>query len=134
MSTENRVKAKDVMSQNFVMLDGMQTAREAIVAMKEQNTEVVIVKKRDQHDAYGIVLLADIAKQVMAKDKSLDRVNIYEIMSKPVITVPPEMDVRYCARLFERFNISCAPVIEAEEILGLAGYRELLLKEFEALA
>lgn len=133
MNERKTVKAQDVMSQDYVLLDGMQTARDAIKAMQANNTEVVIVKKRDQHDAYGILLLADIAKNVLAKDKSLDRVNIYEIMSKPVISVPPSMDVRYCARLFERFGISCAPVIEAEQVLGLAGYKELLIKAYNNL-
>lgn len=126
-----RIKAAEVMTQNFVTLDGMQTVREALDAMRANNEQVIIVNKRDQHDAYGILMLSDIAKQVMAKDRSLDRVNIYEVMSKPVVSVPPEMDVRYCARLFDKFGLSCAPVIEAEEILGLVGYQELLLKAFE---
>ncbi|NMP30706.1 CBS domain-containing protein [Thalassotalea sp. M1531] len=128
---KTKVNAKEVMTQSFVKLDGMQTVREALNAMKENNTQVIIVNKRDQHDAFGILLLADIAKQVLAKDRSLDRVNIYEVMSKPVVSVPPEMDIRYCARLFDKFGLSCAPVIESEEVLGLVGYQELLMKAFD---
>ena len=131
MSSKQTIKAKDVMTSAYVQLDGMQTVREALNAMKEKQTQVVIVNKRDQHDAYGILLLSDIAKKVLAKDRSLDRVNIYEIMSKPVMSVPPEMDVRYCARLFDKFGLSCAPVIEAEEIHGLVGYQELMMKTIE---
>lgn len=131
MNMKARIKATDVMTQNYVMLDGMQTVREALNAMKENDSQVIIVNKRDQHDSYGILMLSDIAKQVMAKDRSLDRVNIYEVMSKPVVSVPPEMDVRYCARLFDKFGLSCAPVIESEEILGMVGYQELLMKAFE---
>ncbi|WP_286263957.1 CBS domain-containing protein [Thalassotalea atypica] len=131
MNSKVQIKAQEVMTEGFVMLDGMKTVRDALTAMKEQNTSVVIVEKRNEHDAYGIVLLADIAKHVLAKDRSLDRVNIYEIMSKPVVSVPPQMDVRYCARLFEKFGLSCAPVIDSEEILGLVGYKELLLNAFE---
>jgi predicted transcriptional regulator len=125
-----RVKASDAMTQGFVQLDRMQTTREALQAMRDNDTDVIIVKKRDQHDAYGILLLSDIAKKVLALDRSLDRVNIYEVMSKPVVSVPPEMDVRYCARLFERFGLSCAPVIESEEILGMIGYEELFKKAY----
>lgn len=131
MNMKARIKATDVMTQNYVMLDGMQTVREALNAMKENDSQVIIVNKRDQHDSYGILMLSDIAKHVMAKDRSLDRVNIYEVMSKPVVSVPPEMDVRYCARLFDKFGLSCAPVIESEEILGMVGYQELLMKAFE---
>lgn len=123
------IKANAVMTQNYICMDGMQTVREAITAMKEHDTKVIIVNKRDQHDAYGILVLSDIAKQVLAKDRSPDRVNIYEIMAKPIVSVPPEMDIRYCARLFERFGLSHAPVIENEDILGLIGYKELVLHE-----
>jgi predicted transcriptional regulator len=130
VNKHNRVKAREVMSQSFIQLDRMQTTREALKAMRDNNTEVIIVKKRDRHDAYGILLLSDITKKVLAQDRSLDRVNIYEVMSKPVVSVPPEMDVRYCARLFERFGLSCTPVIESEEILGLIGYRELFDKAY----
>jgi len=53
-------------------------------------------------------------------------------MAKPIVSVPPEMDIRYCARLFERFGLSHAPVIENENILGLVGYKELVLHELDA--
>jgi len=104
----------------------MATVSEALTAMKAEQAEVVIVRKRDQHDAFGILLLSDIAKQVLARDKAPDRVNIYEIMSKPVIPLDPEMDVRYCARLFDRFGLSNAPVIEGGEIIGIVSYTELV--------
>lgn len=133
MNTKTRVAVEDVMNTSFIQLDGMKTVRDALNAMKNGKTSIAIIKKRDQHDAYGILTLSDIAKKVLAKDKSLDRVNIYEVMTKPVVSVPPQMDVRYCARLFEQFGLSCTPVIESEEILGIVGYQELLMKALEQL-
>jgi len=127
--TKNLIKANAVMTQDYICMDGMQTIREAIDAMKNNDIKVIIVNKRDQHDAYGILVLSDIAKQVLAKDRSPDRVNIYEVMAKPIVSVPPKMDIRYCARLFERFGLSHVPVIENEDILGLIGYKELVLHE-----
>jgi len=64
---------------------------------------------------------------VLARDRAPERVNLYEIMSKPMLTVPPEMDVRYCARLFDRFGLSVAPVIKDDEIIGVVSYGELVL-------
>lgn len=128
MTEKTIVKSRDVMTQKFIRMDGMQTIRAAIDAMKQNNCDVIIVNKRDQHDAFGILVLSDIAKRVIAKDRSPDRVNIYEIMAKPVVAVSPQMDVRYCARLFESFGLSYTPVIENEELLGLIGYKELVLQ------
>jgi len=120
------VKAKDVMRDKFIELDGLTTVKDALVNMKENNANIVIVDKRNENDEYGLVLLSDIAKKVLAKDRSPDRVNVYEIMSKPVITVSPNMDVRYCARLFEQFGLSVAPVVDSGKIIGVVGYQELV--------
>jgi CBS domain-containing protein len=73
-------------------------------------------------------MFRDIAKRVLAPDLSPKRINIYEIMSKPVISVDPQMDVRYCIKLFDRFGISRAPVIENGEIIGLVSYTDIVLK------
>jgi len=127
------VRVKDVMSQKYVVMDGMLTIKEAIAKMREKMVGVIIVNKRHEDDAYGILLLSDIAKQVLAKNRSPERVNIYEIMAKPVLPISPEMDVRYCARLFNNFGLSVAPVIANEELLGLIGYRELVLRNEENL-
>jgi len=128
MMSKKIVTAKDVMNHTFLELDGMVTVSQALEAMKQKDVDVVIVSKRHEHDADGIVLLADIAKKVLAKNHSPDRVNLYEIMSKPVVGVEPGLDIRYCARLFNRFGISLAPVKENDRIVGVVSYRELVLK------
>lgn len=120
------IKARDVMHKEHLELDGMATVKDALDAMKQTNSEVVIVRKRHEHDAYGIVLLSDIAKKVLARDRPSERINIYEIMSKPVIGLEPDMDVRYCARLFDHFGLANVPVIENGEVLGIVSYRELV--------
>ena len=122
------IKARDVMHREHVELDGMATVSEALELMKAANSSVVIVSKRNENDAFGIVLLSDIVKKVLAKDRPSERVNVYEIMSKPVISLDPDMDVRYCARLFDRFGLANVPVIEGGEILGIVSYRELVFK------
>ena len=122
------IKARDVMQEKHLELTGLATVKEALEAMKANNADVVIVKKRDENDAFGIVLLSDIAKKVLAKDKAPDRVNVYEIMTKPVISLDPNMDVRYCARLFENTGLSNAPVIENGQVLGIVSYNELVFQ------
>lgn len=122
------IKARDVMREKHLELDGMATVKEALDAMKAAEADVVIVKKRNEHDAFGIVLLSDIAKNVLARDRASRRVNVYEIMSKPVISLDPEMDVRYCARLFDNFGLSNAPVIENGKVVGIVSYNELVFR------
>jgi CBS domain-containing protein len=96
--------------------------------MKHVETKMLIVRKRNNDDEIGVLLLSDIAKEVIAKDRSPDRVNVYEIMSKPVISVEPDMDIRYCARLFERFGLSRAPVVEDGKLIGTISFTDMVLK------
>lgn len=122
------IRVKDAMTtDSYCFADGMLTVAEGMKLAHEKNAKAIIINKRDEQDEFGLVMLADIAKHVIAKDKSPERVNLYEIMSKPLISVPTTMDVRYCARLFERFGIHTAPVKDHEEIVGMVDYTEMVL-------
>jgi CBS domain-containing protein len=122
------IKARDIMHEKHIEMDGLDTVKHALDAMKANKADVLIVKKRNENDAFGLVLLADIVKKVLAKDKSPNRVNLYEIMTKPVIPVEPDLDVRYCARLFDQFGLSNAPVVENGQVIGIVSYDELVFK------
>ena len=129
MSTERKViRARDVMKHEFDIIDGRVTVMEALRTMKHVETKSLIVDKRDENDEYGMVLISDIARLVLAKDRSPERVNVYEIMTKPVLLVDPDMDIRYCARYLENFNLSRAPVIENGKIIGIVSHTDLVLK------
>ena len=122
------IQVKDAMSkEGFQIVDGMLTVAEGIKIAHEHNVKAMIIKKRDENDEYGLVMLADIAKQVIAKNRSPERVNLYEIMAKPVLSVSGDMDVRYCSRLFERFGINTAPVIDNKQIVGMVDYTDMVL-------
>ena len=118
------------MATGFLLVDGLDSVGDAIQKMREKGIAVLIVKKRNDDDEYGIVVPADIAKKILARDRSPGRVNVYEIMSKPVIAVHSRMDIRYCARLFERFGLSVAPVIDDGEVLGVVSYNGIVLQGF----
>ena len=122
------IRVRDVMKFDVDIVDGMLTVAEALKSMKFPDTRTLIVDKRHDDDEYGVVMFRDMAKKVLARDHSPNRVNIYEIMSKPVISVQPDMDIRYCARLLDRFGLSRAPVLEHNRIVGLVSYTDIVLK------
>ncbi len=121
------IRVKDVMKTDFGTIDGIATVAEALKKMKTLKTAVLIVNKRNEHDEYGMVTSADIARHELAKDRAPDRVNVYEIMSKPIISVHPDMDIRYCSRLFANYNLVRAPVLENNKIIGMVSPNSLVL-------
>ena len=128
MSERSVVRVADVMERDYAVVEGVATVSEALAVLRERNAHFLIVAKRNEDDEFGVVMVADVAKQVLARNRSPERTNVYEIMSKPALSVSPEMDIRYCARLFDRFGISAAPVIEGGEIRGVVAYDQLVLR------
>ena len=122
------VRVREVMKSEVDIVDGMVTVSDALRGMKHPETRTIIVDKRHPDDEYGVVMFRDVAKRVLAPDLSPNRINVYEIMSKPVIAVDPSMDVRYCIKLFDRFGLSRAPVVEDGNIIGLVSYTDIVLK------
>ena len=128
MNENTVIRVSAVMKEKFDLVDGIITVSEALDKMMHIENKSLIVDKRHDDDEYGIVLLADIARYVLAKDRAPERVNIYEIMSKPVITVHANMDIRYCARLFDKFGLTRAPVVEDGKLVGMVSYTDMVLK------
>ncbi len=128
MNKRKIIRIRDVMKTEFGLVQGMNTIEEALQKMKSLRTKCLVVEKRHGDDEYGILLVSDIARKVIALDRPPARVNVYEVMAKPVISVDPGMNIRYCARLFDHFDISHAPVLEAGKVLGIVSFSDLVLK------
>lgn len=122
------MRVREVMKKDVDIVDGMETVGTALRSMKFPETRTIIIDKRYDDDEYGVVMFRDVAKRVLAPNLSPDRINMYEIMAKPVLSVDPEMDVRYCIKLFDRFGLSRAPVVENGKIIGLVSYTDIVLK------
>ncbi|MBL4903875.1 MAG: CBS domain-containing protein [Desulfocapsa sp.] len=122
------IRAKDVMQKRIVSIDGMATAQEAAALMRTEKKRCLLVKKRNADDAWGIVVIQDFIKGVLVAGRSPAEVNIYEIMTKPAITVPADMDIRYVARLLYHAGIRRAPVEDKGELIGIISLSSLILE------
>jgi predicted transcriptional regulator len=128
MSTRNWGQVRDCLRTDVTEVDGTLDVLSALKIMRKVGATSLIVKRRDEDDEYGLLLFSDIAKKVIATDRSPERVNVYEVMAKPVLSVRPDMQIRYCARLFENFGISHAPVVEDDKIVGIVSFYLLVLQ------
>ena len=127
MNNRKIVRVRDVMQKEYDVVDGMLTVKDALQAMKHPDNKCMIVEKRHEDDEFGLLLISDVARMVLAQDRAADRVNVYEVMQKPVIAVDPGMNIRYCARLLDRFSITRTPVIENDKVVGIVGFTDLVM-------
>jgi signal-transduction protein with cAMP-binding, CBS, and nucleotidyltransferase domain len=108
-----------IMMPNFKKIDGVTRVAEALKMMKEENLNAMLIEPRDESDVYGILTLKDIARKVVSQRRKLHETHVYEIMSKPVLSVPASMPVPYAVRLLTNFNVSYAMVIESNQVVGM---------------
>lgn len=133
MTSKMRIHVKDVMKSDFGTIDGKATIMDALIEMKRLQTAVLVVNKKNAHDEYGLILVSDIARLVLARDKAPSRMNIYEIMTKPAVCVDPDMDIRYCSRLMTSLNLTRLLVVKDNELLGTVSPRALVLEGLAAI-
>ncbi len=121
------MKAEQIMTREVVTIRGSATVAEAVNLMKTKHLRALIVDRRHQEDAYGIVTETDIVYKVAAFGKDPKTARVFEIMTKPCIVVNPDLAVEYVARLFANTGIRRAPVIRGE-LVGIISVTDILTK------
>ncbi len=128
MKDEPHIKVEEVMTRTVKTIDSMATVREAMAEMAAAGVSSLVIERRDERDEFGLLGIADIAAEVVAADRSLDRVNVYEVMTKPVVTLDAEMDIKYGIRLLVRVGLSRGLVVDHDRnLVGIATLRDMVL-------
>ncbi len=115
----NQLLVRHVMMPNFKKLEGVTKVYDALAMMKEEGINAVLIQPRNETDVYGIMTLKDIARKVIGERRKLHETHVYEIMSKPVLSVQADMPIPYAARFLTNFDVSYATVLEDSAIIGL---------------
>jgi CBS domain-containing protein len=128
MNAKKYVAAGEAMTPSVQTIDGLASVQEAIDLMREHGISSLVIDRRHDGDEYGLLLVTDIATKLIAENRSPERTNVYEIMSKPVLTVNRDMDIKYVIRLLARFGVSRALVTNHDELVGMVTLRDLVLR------
>lgn len=120
------IKAADIMTKDVATIRSSATVAEAVRLMRARDWKALIVERRHEQDAYGIITDSDIVYKVIAYGKDPNRVRVHEIMTKPCIVVNPDLGLEYVARLFTYHHLHRAPVIQ-NELLGIISLTDILV-------
>lgn len=121
------VKVADVMRTSLHMVNGLASVQDAIAEMSRLGVSSLLIERRHAGDEYGVVTMRDIARKVVAASRSAARTSVYEVMTKPALTVAAGMNVKYAIRLLSRFEINRALVTRDDELVGLVTLRDLVV-------
>ncbi len=128
MNAHEATTVSQAMTASVYTIDATATVKDAIKLMRAHDVSSLAVERRDAHDEFGLLVIVDIAREVIAVNRAAERVNVYEIMSKPVVTLPADMSIKYAVRLLVRFELSRALVVDAErKPVGIVTLRDMVL-------
>lgn len=115
----------DIMYKETVLIEGKETVLKAISIMKKKHVSSLVVHRRSIDDAWGIVTRKDIVNNVVNLGIDPNSVKVFEIMTKPVVTVSPDLAIKYCARLFHQKVIRRAPVFDGNALVGIVSNTDI---------
>jgi signal-transduction protein with cAMP-binding, CBS, and nucleotidyltransferase domain len=117
--------AVDVMTKHVVDIEPNATVAQAIGKMKQWNVSSLLVKRESNIDTWGFMTETDLIEKVVAKGLDPAKLNVHEIMSKPVITVSPKSNLQECAALLSRADIRRVLVYDGKEIVGIVSSSDI---------
>jgi CBS domain-containing protein len=116
--TEPEVTVKDVMSSPVVTVreDDNVTKVAKILARRRIGSVIVVDKKRKP---LGMITEKDVVRRVAAKGLHPTKIKAAKIMSKPLRTVDPSLDVKEAARRMKQAKVKRFAVMEAGKLVGV---------------
>ena len=129
MSTDKRsIRVSEVMIGDVRSIDGLATVSDAAALMRSHSITSLVVDRRDADDEAGLIDIQGIARDVIARNRAPDRVHVYEVMTKPVVSLPATMLVRYAVRHLTTLGLRRALVVDQERnVIGIVALRDMVL-------
>jgi signal-transduction protein with cAMP-binding, CBS, and nucleotidyltransferase domain len=117
--------AVDVMTKHVVDIAPSATVADAIDKMKQWNVSSLLVQRKDATDTWGFMSQTDVIEKVVALGRDPEKVLVHLIMTKPVITVPPNCSLQDCAALMARADIRRVLVFDGQDIVGIVSSSDI---------
>ena len=128
MTAQPYIAVREVMTPNPMVIDGLATVSQAVELLHKNGYSSLVIDRRHEGDEYGLLHIHDIAEHIVSQDRAPERVNVYEIMTKPAMTVDAGMNVKYAVRLMLRFGLTRALVLDSGLVAGIVTLRDLTLR------
>ena len=128
MPNARGMKAADIMHKGVETISSSATVAAALRKMQQLKISSLIVERRNKDDAYGILTKTDIVTKVIEagpKRKNLSNIKVFEIMSKPLVTVSPGLAIKYCTRVMKNVGVSRVPVFDGKQIVGVLSMTDI---------
>lgn len=123
----------DVMITDVYRISPFATLRDALLMMGERKVKSLVVDRRGEHDAFGLLSYSHILRTIVAEDGDIDLINVYDVALTPVITVAPELSVRNAAAMMDRYRLNRLVVTQQNALVGLVTMNDIVARIIASL-
>lgn len=119
---------RDWMNDLVVYIDPDCPVTDALSIMRRRYINSLIVRRTSESPDYGIVTSIDICDKIVAQKKDPAQLKVADVMSSPLITVPPDMTITDCASVMKEKRIHHLPVLDKNGlVVGMISANDFLV-------
>jgi CBS domain-containing protein len=112
------VKVRDVMSSPVITIRENDTVSKAAKLMSKHEIGCVVVLGKEK-EPIGLITERDIVRRVAAKNLNPTETKASKVMSRPLATIGPEVDVTEVARMMRQLKRRRLVVIDEGKVIGI---------------
>lgn len=118
------LELEDIMVQKVITVEADASLKEAVTLMNQHEIGCLVVTK--DRRPVGIITERDVLRRVIAQIPELPQIKVQQIMSKPIKTGKPDMELEQAVGLMVQQKIKKLPVTQDDELVGLITLTDIL--------
>ena len=111
--------AKNLMQKEVKTVSENTTLETAAKMMRDYGVSSLVVERKDEKDALGIITRKDIVEALVSDAIGGKRQLVEEVMTKPAITVPPGISIYHCLQTMRMIGVRRIPIVDGNELVGI---------------
>ncbi|MDH5374442.1 MAG: CBS domain-containing protein [Candidatus Bathyarchaeota archaeon] len=118
------VEIRNIMVDKVITTKKEATVEDAVKLMNKYEIGCLVVVENGK--PVGIITERDLLKRVLRKSKELRNMGVTEIMSKPLVSIAPSVEIEEAAKLMFQKKIKKLPIVKKGKLLGLVTLTDIL--------
>ena len=131
MTPDSELRVGDAMTPDPATFEGIASVNDALALMRDRGFSCLVVNRRNSDDEFGLVLVADIAREISDRNRPVSRTQVYEVMQKPAPALDAQMRLQYAIRHMTRFGLSHCVVLRGRDLAGIVSLRDITIRFLE---
>jgi CBS domain-containing protein len=129
------MKVRDIMTEHPTCATADQSLAEAARMMKECDCGAIpVVEDQASRHPLGIITDRDIVIRGIAAGRHPDQTPVESCMTRSLVTVSPDQDVKECVKRMEKHQVRRLLVVESQGVIGLVAQAHIARHTGKSLA